>query len=161
MLQAMLQQYLKRELQYVQAGFRKGRGIRYQIGNLHWVIDKARLFQKTSTCLTMQKSLPVCITGNCKILKWWEYQTTLRAFWETVIQVKKQQLEVDKEQQTGSKLGHRYIKAAYCHLDYLSYMHSTSWKFLDGWTQAGIKLPGEIPSDMHMIPPLWQKVKWN
>ena len=58
-LQATLQQYLKRELQNVQAGFRKGRGIRYQIGNLHWVIDKARVFQKTSTCLTMQKPLPV------------------------------------------------------------------------------------------------------
>ena len=57
--QAMLQQYLKRGLQYVQTGFRKGRGIRYQIGNLHWVIDKARVFQKTSTCLTMQKPLPV------------------------------------------------------------------------------------------------------
>jgi len=45
-LQAMLQQYLKRELQYVQAGFRKGRGLRYQIGNLHWVIDKARELQE-------------------------------------------------------------------------------------------------------------------
>ena len=45
-LQAMLQQYLKRELQYVQAGFRKGRGLRYQICNLHWVIGKARELQK-------------------------------------------------------------------------------------------------------------------
>ena len=45
-LQAMLQKYLKRELQYVQAGFKKGRGLRYQIGNLHWVIDKARKLQE-------------------------------------------------------------------------------------------------------------------
>ena len=53
---------------------------------------------------------------NCvKFLKRWEYQTTLSASWETYMQVKKQQLESDMEQQTGSKLGNEYIKAVYCH----------------------------------------------
>ena len=61
----------------------------------------------------------------------WEYQTTLPAFWEIYMQVKKQQLELDMEQQTGSKLGKEYIKE-YCHPAYLTYMQSTSWETL-GW----------------------------
>ena len=81
---------------------------------------------------------------------------------------KKQQLEPDMEQQTGSKLGKGYIKAVYWHPAYLTYMQSTSWEIL-GEAQAGIKhklesrLPGEISitSDMQMTPPLWQKVKKN
>ena len=75
------------------------------------------------------------------------------------MQVKKQQLEVDMEPQTGSKLGKEYVKAVYCHPTYLIYMQSTSWE-MPGWmkqAQAGIKLPGEISitSDMQMTPPLW------
>ena len=66
--------------------------------------------RKTSTCLTMQKPLPVCITGNCKIIKEIGIPDHLTPFWEIGIQVKKQQLEVDKEQQTGSKLGYGYIR---------------------------------------------------
>ena len=54
-----------------------------------------------------------------KSFKRWEYQTTWPAFWEICMQVKKQQLEPDMEQQTVSKLGKEYIKAVYCHLDYL------------------------------------------
>ena len=61
-----------------------------------------------------------------KFLKRWEYQTTLPASSETCMQVKKQQLEPDMEQQTGSKLGKKYIKAIYCHTAYLTYMQSTS-----------------------------------
>ena len=69
----------------------------------------------------MLKPLTVWITANCwKFLKWWEYQTTLPASWETCIQVKKQLLELDMEQQTGSKLGKEYIKAVYCHHVYLT-----------------------------------------
>ena len=61
------------------------------------------------------------ITTNCgKLFKRWEYQTTLPASWETYMQVKKQQLEPDVEQQTGSKLGKEYIKAVYCHPAYLT-----------------------------------------
>ena len=66
-LQARLQQYVNRELPDVQAGFRKGRGTRDQIANIHWIIKKAREFQKTSTSalLSMPKSLTVWITINC------------------------------------------------------------------------------------------------
>ena len=66
-LQARLQQYVKRELPDVQAGFRKGRGTRDQIVNTHWIIEKAREFQKTPTfvLLTMPKPLTVWITTNC------------------------------------------------------------------------------------------------
>ena len=106
-LQARLQQYVNWEIKDVQAGFRKGRGTRNQIVNIHWIIKKARKFQKksTSASLTMLKLLTVWITTNCgKFLKRWEYQTTLPASWETCMQVKKQQLEPNMEQQTGSKL---------------------------------------------------------
>ena len=67
-----------------------------------------------------------------KFLKRWDYQTTLPAFWEICMQVRKQQLELDMEQQTGSKLGKEYIKAAYCHPAYLTYMQSTSCE-MPGW----------------------------
>ena len=123
---------MNQELPDVQAGFRKGRGTRDQIANICWIIEKAREFQKkTAASLIMPKSLIVWITTNCgKFLKRWEYQTTLPASWQTCMQVKKQQLEPDMEQQTGSKLGKEYIKAVYCHLAYLTYMLgwlSTSW----------------------------------
>ena len=78
------------------------------------------------------------------------------------MQVKKQQLELDMEEQTGSKLGKEYIKAVYCYPVYLTYMQSTSCEML-GWMKHKLEsgLPGEISitSDMQMIPPLWQKVK--
>ena len=70
---------------------------------------------------------------NCgKFLKRWEYQTNLPASWEICMQVKKQQLELDMEQWTGSKLGKEYVKAVYCHPGYLTYMQNTSWETL-GW----------------------------
>ena len=78
------------------------------------------------------------------------------------MQVKKQQLELDIEQQTGSKSGKEYVKAVYCHPAYLTSMQSTSLEMLD-WKKHKLesRLPGEISitSDMQMIPPLWQKVK--
>ena len=90
---------------------------------------------KTSTfaLFTMPKPLTLQITMNCgKLLKRWEYQTTWPTSWEICIQVKKQQLELDMEQQTGSKLRKVYVKAVYCHPAYLTYMQSTSWEML-GW----------------------------
>ena len=107
-LQARLQQYMNHELPDVQAEFRKGRGMRDQIANIRWIIEKAREFQKkkksTSALLTMPKCLTVWITTNCgKFFKRWEYQTTWPASWEILMQVKKQKLELDMEQQTGSK----------------------------------------------------------
>ena len=80
------------------------------------------------------------------------------------MQVKKQQLELDMEQQTGSKLEKEYVKAVYCHPVYLTYMQSTSCEML-GWMKHRLesRLPGEISitSDMQMTPPLWQKMKRN
>ena len=78
--------------------------------------------------------------------------------------VKKQQLELDMEQQTGSKLAKEYVKAVYCHLAYLTYMQNTSCEML-GWIKHKLesRLLGEISItlDMQMTPPLWQKVKKN
>ena len=105
-LQARLQQYMNQELPDVQAGFRKGRGTRDQISNIHWIIEKAREFQKNIYfCFTDYAKVFDCVDHNklWKILKRWEYQTTWLASWETYIQVRKQQLEVDMEQQTGPK----------------------------------------------------------
>ena len=81
----------------------------------------------TSALLTMPKPLTLWITINCgKFLKGWEYQITLPAYCEICMQVKKQQLKLDIEQQTGSKSGKEYIKAVYCHPAYLTSMQSTS-----------------------------------
>ena len=80
------------------------------------------------------------------------------------MQDKKQQLEPDMEQQTGSKLGKEYAKVVYCHLAYLTSMQSTSCE-IPGWMKLKLesRLPGEISiiSDKQMIPPLWQKAKRN
>ena len=119
----------------------------------------------TSALLTMPKPLNVWITTNCgKFLKRREYQTTWPDSWEICMQVKKQQLELDMEQQTGSISGKEYVKAVYCHLAYLTSMQSTSWEILD-WKKHKLesRLPGEISitSDMQMTPPLWHKVKRN
>ena len=82
--------------------------------------------------------------------------------WETCMQVRKQQLELDMEQQTGSRQEKEYVKAEYSHPAYLTSMQSTSWETL-GWKKHKLesRLPGEISvtSDMQMTPPLWQEVK--
>ena len=80
------------------------------------------------------------------------------------MQVKKQQLELDMEEWTGSKLGKEYIKAVYCHPAYLTYMQSTSGE-MPGWMKHKLETRMleeiSITSDMQMTPPLWQKVKKN
>ena len=158
---------MNHELPVVQASFRKGRGTREQIASICWITKKAREFQKNiySLLLTLPKPLTVWITINCgKFWKRWEYHTTWPASWEICTQVRKQQLELDMEQQTGSKKEKEYVKAVYCHPTYLTYIQSTSWEMLD-WKKHKLesRLPGEIPitSDMQMTPPLWQKVKSN
>ena len=105
-LQARLQQYMNCELPDVQAAFRKGRGTRDQIANICWIMEKAREFQKNIyfCFIDYAKAFAVWITINCgKFFRRWEYQTTWPASWETYMQVRKQQLELDMEQQTGSK----------------------------------------------------------
>ena len=105
-LQARLQQYVNHELPDVQAGFRKGRGTRDQIANIRWIMLKAREFQKNIYfCFIDYAKAFDCVDHNklWKILKGMEYQTTWPASWEICMQVRKQQLELDMEQQTGSK----------------------------------------------------------
>ena len=100
-LQARPQQYMNHELTDVQAGFRKGRGTRDQIANIHWNIKKAREFQKNIyfCFIDYAKAFDCVDHKNCgKFWKRWEYQTTLPASWEICMQVKKQQLELDMEQ---------------------------------------------------------------
>ena len=152
-LQASLQQYVNRELPDVQVGFRKGRGTRDQIANIWWIIEKAREFQKNIFfCFidyakafddvqfsSLQSLSHTWLFVTCrKFLKIWEYQTTWPVSWEICMQVMKQQLELDMEQQTGSKSGKEYIKAVYCHPAHLTYMQSTSWETLD-WKKHKLK----------------------
>ena len=133
-LQARLQQYVNRELPDVQAGFTKGRGSRDQVANICWIIRKQESSRKTSTSalLTTPEPLTIWITTNCgKYFKRQEYQTTWPASWEICTHVKKQQLELYMEQQTGSKYRKDYVKAVYCHSAYLTYMERISWEILD------------------------------
>ena len=104
-LQARLQQYMNHELPDVQAGFRKGRGTRDQIVNICWIMEKGRKFQKNIYfCFIDYAKAFVWITINSgKFWNRWEYQSTWPASWETYMQVRKQQLELDMEQHTGSK----------------------------------------------------------
>ena len=105
-LQARLQQYMNCELPDVQAGFRKVRGTRDQIANIHWIMEKAREFQKNIYfCFIDYAKAFDCVDHNKrgKFWKRWEYQTTWPASWVICMQVRKQQLELDMEQQTGSK----------------------------------------------------------
>ena len=106
------------ELADVQAGFRKGRGTRDQIANTRWIITKAREFQKNIYfCFIGYTKAFNYVDHNklWKILKRWEYQTTLPASWKICMQVKKQQRELHMEKQTGSKSEKEYVKAVCCH----------------------------------------------
>ena len=97
---------------------------------------KQESFRTTSNSalLTMPKPLTVWITINWgKFWKRWEYQTTWPASGEICMQVKKQQLELNMDQQTGSKSGKEYLKAIYCHLAYLTDMQSTACKSWARW----------------------------
>ena len=113
------------ELPDVQAGFRKGRGTRDQIANIHWIIEKAREFQKNIyfcfidytkafDCVDPNKLENSSRDGNTRLLT-----CLMRNLFAG-------QLELDIEQQTGSKLGKEYIKAVYCHPAYLTSLQSTS-----------------------------------
>ena len=102
---------MNHELRDVQAGFSKGRGTRDQIASIRWIIEKAREFQKNIYfCIIDYAKAFDCVDHNklwstvyWKFFKRWEYQTTWPASWETYMQVRKQQLELVMEQQTGSK----------------------------------------------------------
>ena len=139
-LQARLQQYVKREPLDIQAGFRKGRGTRDQIANICWIIEKAREFQK-NICfilLTMPKPLTVWMTRNCgKFWKRWKYQTTWPASWE-----------IYAGQEATVRTGHgttdwfqigKGVRQGVRHPAYLTSVQSTSWEML-GWKKHKLEL---------------------
>ena len=112
-LQARLQQYMDQELPDVQGGFRKGRKTRDQIANICWIIEKAREFQINiySCFIDYAKDFDGMDQNKLwKILKQIGIPNHLTCLWETCMQVKKQQLEPDMEQWTGSKLGKEYVR---------------------------------------------------
>ena len=104
------------------------------------MVKKTGEFQKNIYCFINYIKAFDCVDHNklWKFFKRWECQTTLHASWEICMQVKKQQLEPDMEQQTGSKLGNEYVKCVYFHPAYLTYMQSTSCEML-GWMKHKLK----------------------
>ena len=163
-LQARFQQYVNWEMYKMDLEKVEEPEIKLPTIGSHKKQESSR---KTSTTasLTTLKPLTLWITTNCgKFFKSWEKQTTLPASWETCMQLKKQQLELNMEIQTDSKLGKEYIKAVYRHPAYLTYMQRTSCEIL-GWMKDKLesRLLGEISitSDMQITSPLWQKVKRN
>ena len=147
------------ELLDTQVIFRKGKGTRDQIANLHWIIEKVREFQENIYFCFIDyaiKPLTMWITTNCgKFLKGWEYQITLPVSWESCVQVKKQQLEPDMEQQTSSKLRKEYVKGIYCYPVHLIYMQNI-WYEMPGWVNHKLKSKSleeiSTASAMQMIP---------
>ena len=107
---------MKHELPDIQAGFRKGRGTRDQIANIRWIIEKAKEFQKNIyfRFIDYAKAFDYVDHNKLwKILKEMEIPDHLTCLLKICVKVKKQQLELDMEQQTGSKSGTEYIKAVY------------------------------------------------
>ena len=153
-LQARLQQSMNCELPDVQTGFWKGRGIKDQIANVSWIIEKTREFQKnTYFCFIDYAKSFDCVGHHTlqRILKEMGIPDHLTCLLRNLYAGQDAQLELDMEQQTGSKLGKEYIKAVYCHPAYLTYMQRTSWETL-GWMKHKLesRLLGEISitSDM-------------
>ena len=123
-LQARLQQYVNYELPNVQAGFRKSRGTRDQITNICWIIEKARAFQKNIYyCFIDYAKAFDCVDHNKlqKILKEMGIPDHLTCLLRNLY-AGQEQLELNMEKQTSSKLGKIYIKVVYCHPAYLTYM---------------------------------------
>ena len=127
-LQARLQQYVNHELPDVQAGFRKGRRTKDKIANIHWIIKKAREFQKSVYfCFIDHAKAFDCVDHKLwKILKEMGIPGHLTYLLRICKQDNKQQLKLDMKQQIDSKSGKEYVKSVYCHPAYLTYMQSTS-----------------------------------
>ena len=140
-LQARLQQYVNRELPDVPAGFRKGRGTRDQIANIHQIIEKESS-RKTSTSasLTTLKPLTVWLKTNCeKFFKRWEYETTLPASWEICMQVKKHQTWNNRLAPNWERSTSRlYMSPCLFHL----YVEYIMWNARLDEAQAGIQISG-------------------
>ena len=127
-LQAGLQQYVNCELPNVEAGFRKGRGTIDQIANICWIIEKTREFQKNIYfCFIDYAKAFDCVDHN----KLWKILQEMGIPYHLTCLLRNLYAGQDMEQQTGSKSGKEYVKAVYCHPDYLTDMQSTSWETLD------------------------------
>ena len=127
----------------VQAGFRKGRETRDQIANICWIIEKARAFQKNIYfCFIDYAKDFDCVDQNklWEILRDGNTRPSDLPPEKSVWRLRSNMLELDIEQQTGSKSGKEYIKAVYCHPAYLTSMKSTSWDAGLEEAQAGIKI---------------------
>ena len=155
-LQARLQQNVKQEIPGVQARFREGRGTRGQIANIHWIIEKAKEFQKNIYFCFIDYSKASDYVNHNKL---WKILKAMRIPYlppEKPICKLRSNSQMDMEQQTGSKLRKEYVKVVYCHPAYLTNMQSTSCEML-GWMKFKLesRLLGEISiiSDMQMIPP--------
>ena len=117
-LHAKLQHCSNQELPDIHAEFRKGKGTRDQITNIHWIIRKQENSRKTSTCVSSTKLKPLTvwiITNYGKLLQKWEYHTILPVSWETCMWVKKQQLEPCMKHLTSSGLSKEYNREVCCH----------------------------------------------
>ena len=162
-LQARLQQYVNHELPDVQAGFRKGRGIRDQIANICWIMEKSREFQKTSisALLTMLKPLTVWITINWKILQEMGIPDHLTCLLRNLYASQEATVRTGYGTewfQIGKGVRQGCILSPCLFNFYAEYIMRNAGL---QEAQAGIKTVGEISitSDMQITPPLWQKVK--
>ena len=150
----MLQWYMNREIPDVWIGLRKGRGTRDQIANICWVIEKAAELKK-NLLHWLHESLWLC--GSQQTGKFLEMGMPghFTCLLRNCMQIKKQQLEPNKEQWTGSKLGKESVKAVYCHPAYLTSMQSISCE-MPGWMNHNLesRLLGEMltTSEMQMTP---------
>ena len=163
--QAKLQQCVNWEVPDVQAGFRKVRGSRDQIANIHWIIKKAREFQKNiSFCFIHYASAFDCVEHNksWKILQEMGIPDHLTCLLRNQYEGQEATVRTGHGTADWFQKKKEYIKAVYCHPAYWTYMQSTSWETL-GWVKHKLesRLLGEISitSDMQITAPLWQKAK--
>ena len=145
-LQARLQQYVNCELPDVQAGFRKGRGTRDQIASIHWIIDKAREFQKNIYFCFIDYAKAFDCVGHNKL---WEILKDMVIPDHLTYLLRNLYAGQEATVRTGHgttdwfQMGKEYVKAVYCHPAYLTYMQNTTCE-MSGWmkAQAGIKIAG-------------------
>ena len=161
----MFQQYVNCELPDVQACFRKGRGTRGQIANIHWIIEKAREFQKNIYfCFIDYAKAFDCVDHNklWTILKKMGIPDHLACLLRNLYAGQEATVRTGHGTTDWFQIGKGIRQAVYCHLAYLTSMQSTSCL---GWKKHKLesRLPGErsVTLDMQMIPPIWQKVKKN
>ena len=150
-LQARLQQYLSQELPDVQAGFQRGIGIRDQITNIHWILEKASEFQRNIYfCFFDYTKTFDYVDHNklCEILKEMRVPDHLTCLWRNLYP-DQEVTESDMEQWTGSKLGKEYIKAVYCHPTYLTPLQSISCE-MPGWMK--LKLESRLLEEISTTP---------